>query len=213
MTPWLALILLSTTSYAQDEAQVGTLQRARRTFEAVDSNKDQSLLFGELEKAGLSQRNFRKFDADASGSWSEADFLLYYEQLLKRSKRELGAPFQEEVTRIKTRRDPASKSAVTAKAPASSTEQTGKAELAIPEKSEPLQKRAPVAKKRPGQPAPPVVLDPDTVPVPKDGSHSPEAKPVEQGIKPVPKSLLDRAQEAQRRQREKDAARSKRTPG
>lgn len=213
MTPWLALFILSTSSSAQEKAEAVTLQRALRTFEAVDSNKDQALIFGELKRAGLSQKSFRKFDADASGSWSEADFLLYYEQLLKRSKRGLSAPFQEEIARIKTRRDPEQEPAATSKAPAQKAKKAGKAVLAVPEKSEPFQKPAPVAKRRPGQPAPAVVLDPDSVPVPKDGTFQPQVKPAKQRTDLAPQSLLDRAQEAQRRHNEKRAAANKRTPG
>lgn len=206
MTPWLALLLLSTSSFAQDKPQVGTLERARRTFAAADSNNDQSLIFGELKMAGLSSRSFRKFDADGSDSWSEADFLLYYEQLVRRGKRELGADFKQEISRIKARRAPAQnqKTAEKARTP----KQSGKAVLAIPEKSEPLQKPvkkpAPVTKKRSGQPAPPVVLDPASVPAPKDGSLPPKSKS---------SNLLERAQKAQRQQNDKAPTRNKRTPG
>ena len=106
LTPWLALILLSTASVAQEEPKPASLKRAQLTFAAIDSNHDRALSFEELAKAGLSRRSFKKFDADESQSWSEADFLLYYEHLLRAGGRNVGSDLLSEVARIRTRRDP-----------------------------------------------------------------------------------------------------------
>jgi len=236
MTPWLALFLLSGASFGQEKTPTGSLERARRTFVAADADGDHSLIFGELEKAGLSRRSFKKFDADGSDSWSEADFFLYYENLLQRGKRTVEPAFSQEIARIKQRRDPAQRSApVTPKVAAKPQQETlngqGKAILAVPEQSEPIEKSAArAAKRRPGEPAPAVVLDPSTVPTPKNGAPPTDSEfgadqkaPQERESakrealempKRAPRNLHERAKQAQRaRDLAKPKPHTKRTPG
>ncbi len=237
-TPWLALLLLSSTSTAQVKSPTGSLERARRTFAAVDADGDHPLTFAELEKAGLSRKSFNRFDADLSTTWSEADFLLYYKHLLKSGGKRVDAAFELEVARIRARRNPDRQSKpVTAKTE-TKRPTLEKAELAkpLPEKPAPTQPTAkkPVAPLRKGQPAPPVVLDPGAVPTPKDGRtvSDPEREAYEKAEREreaaraagnsgsaqksgEDKNLLERAKEAQRRKKElsKPSGETKRTEG
>lgn len=101
-----ALVLSSVFAYGQEERLPVSLEHAKATFEAIDLDQSHGLEFQELSRTGLKERVFQKFDADWSGSWSEADFLLYYESLLERADRPIDIHFEREVARIKIRRDP-----------------------------------------------------------------------------------------------------------
>ena len=92
-------------SPADGEARTPTtsLQRARDTFRAADRDSSKGLSFQELQIAGLSRKEFERYDEGRDGQWTQDEFLLYYSQLLTRSKRQPSQDLQNEVSLVKER--------------------------------------------------------------------------------------------------------------
>lgn len=99
----LSCFVLPNLAAGQARTKPTSLQRARDTFRAADRDSSKGLGFQELQIAGLSRKEFDRYDEGRDGQWTQDEFLLYYSQLLSRSGREPAQDLLDEVSLVKER--------------------------------------------------------------------------------------------------------------
>ena len=100
-----ALLLLAVAAQAAQDARAtisADLQRARRTFDAADKNRDGRIERAELELARVkvAADEFAARDLDGDKYWSREEFVLWYRGLLIASRQRPAADLEAEATRI-----------------------------------------------------------------------------------------------------------------
>lgn len=102
--PLLLLALIPTAQAAQDARAASTtdLERARRTFDAADKNRDGRIERAELELARVkvAAEEFAARDFDGNKLWNREEFILWYRGLLIANRQRPGADLDAEAARI-----------------------------------------------------------------------------------------------------------------